>query len=235
MKNNSLPIIIEYAGLTGCGKSTQCSLLINELYSKNIKVWRYNQVNKIVARSGIRFVYKLFVYLNPKRWKYMVSLRRFIRDYNNVSIQAIYCLISMYDISKWIFFWNKSSIVVFDEGFVQTLTSIPHINEIFNIKPIEQITKIITESFDVIVINCEAELKTTIARLRKRGNSDRFNSITNDIELEKALKIKKNNINKVANCFEKKISVNMNCEIDTIYYQYRNTIISSITKLMEKQ
>ena len=220
--------IVEYAGLTGSGKSTQCTLLISELKKLGYKVWTYRDVNRIVARKGFRQLYRAIVTLNPLRWRYLKLLHDFTESYDNVSSQAKYCLISLFDISSLIALLFPNSVIVLDEGFVQTFTSIPHLHNVVVDQSLIGLIRIIDDKFDWCVINCASSIDTTVLRLRKRGTQDRFNLIKNDEDLKDALGIKRSNIEKVVDVLTNVINVSMDNSTDTVLNNYLSLVLDFV-------
>lgn len=216
--------ITEFAGITGCGKSTLAKRMISK-YSNEARVYTYTDVVKLAYGPYKRYYEKL-ARLNPSRWSYYSKLDLFAHEYSNVSETAICVLTCLYDISAHISFFNPNALFILEEGFVQTLTSIPHLEEIIIDSALIDLADTIKEKFDLTVINCRCSTETAITRLRNRNTPDRFNIIKDDAELGAALRIKQQNLDSVIGIFESVVAIDMERGENEIYEELlRNNAI----------
>jgi len=212
--------IIEFCGLTGCGKSTACNEIISE-YKKQYKVFTYRELLLILH---MRKIYLFFVRLNPKRRKYIKALKDYASDYKDVSKNAIDVLIALFDMSCLFGGIFRKGIAILDEGFVQTLTSIAHLQTIDNRDKLQGVVNAIKDKHDIYIINCEVEVDTAVERIRKRNGPDRFNQIKDDSELAEALRIKQSNIDIVRTSFGDNISICMDQDREKIVESIKNRL-----------
>ena len=208
--------IIEFAGLPGCGKSTLCTKLIEQISGK--KIYTYKDIVRFVSTKNRRRIYGTLVALNPLRWKFLRLLKRFVKKYKDVSMQAVFILIALYDITS-LLRMNKQCIVILDEGFVQNLTSVAHLQQISGEKELEELVACIQAKNQMLIVNCFADEDIVIRRLRQRNGRDRFNSIKDEKQLRAALCTKQNNISFVAQLFTDKIDICMNGSTDSALEQ----------------
>jgi len=200
--------IIEFAGLPGCGKSTLCKSFIAEKFPQ--KVYTYKDIIRFVSTKNRRKIYGIYARVNPFRWKLLKLLKAFSEKYDNISPQAVFILIALYDFTSVLQIFKKNSIVVLDEGFVQNITSIAHLQPINEDKELNDLVKYIQAKKNLFLVNCSADTDTVVERIRKRNGKDRFNSITDNKDLKNALSIKQDNITKVAKAFGTSVDVCLN-------------------------
>lgn len=199
--------IIEFAGLPGCGKSTLCKCFIENFSKKN--VYTYGDIIRFVSTKKRRIVYGSFVLFNPFRWNFLKLLKNLTNEYDNVSIQAIFILIALYDITGFLKIFKRNSVVILDEGFIQNITSIAHLNLMDDDKALNDLVSYIKSKRDILSVNCFANEETVISRIRNRNGRDRFNLIKDDEDLKKAFVIKQNNISLVSKHFKKGMNICM--------------------------
>ena len=204
--------IIEFAGLPGCGKSTLCKSFIAEKFPQ--KVYTYKDIIRFVSTKSRRKIYGIYVGINPFRWKFLKLLKAFAKKYDNVSVQAMYVLIALYDFTSLLKTFRKNSVVVLDEGFVQNITSIAHLQTITEDKELSELVGYIGAKKNIFLINCSADMDTVVERIRKRNGKDRFNSIADDKELKTALSIKQDNITTVAKILGTSVDVCLDTTTD---------------------
>ena len=209
--------IIEFAGLPGCGKSTLCGEFI-KTFTKT-RIYTYKDVVRFVSTKRRRIIYGIFVSLNPFRWKYLKLLRRLVKNYDNVSIQAVYILMALYDFTSLVRLFNRKNLFILDEGFIQNITSVAHLQPMSEDKALTNLISYIKSKKDIVVINCHASENVVISRIRNRGRADRFNSIKNDEELIRAFKIKQDNISVVAKYFNKRIDICLDGNVEELLSQ----------------
>ena len=201
--------IIEFFGLPGSGKSTLCKEIIQQM-GEGRRIYTYQDITRAVSTRKRRIPYSILVHMNPFRWKYIYLLRRFCKQYESVSKQAIRVLIALYDISSLIRVFSKTGIVILDEGFVQNLTSIAHLHAVAANDRLKVLVEYIQHHLDIFVVECRVDEEAVISRLRARGRKDRFNTIQQHADLCNALRIKKDNLAIVAKQFGRFECVDLN-------------------------
>lgn len=199
--------IIEFAGLPGCGKSTLCESFIKQISGK--KIYTYRDIIKFVSTKKRQKIYGALVCLNPFLWKYRRLLKIFVKKYNNVSMQAVLILVALFDFTSIISLFKKDSIVILDEGFIQNITSVAHLQELIDDESLNNLLCYIMSKKNIVVVNCFADINTVIGRLRKRNRGDRFNSIKDEEKLKNALVKKQNNITLISKHFDKSVDVSI--------------------------
>ena len=174
------------------------------------RIYTYKDIIRFVSTKNRRIIYGIFVALNPFRWKYLKLLKSFIKKYDNVSTQAIYVLLALYDFTSILQVFKRKSIVVLDEGFVQNITSIAHLQPIVENEDLTNFIEYVKIKKDIVVINCYVNQNTVIDRIRMRNGRDRFNSIEDDEQLKQAFSIKQANITSVNKYFNSGIDICVN-------------------------
>lgn len=213
--------IIEFAGLSGCGKSTACNEIINQITEKK-KIFTYRE---LIMLLHIRKIYIPLLKLNPFRQAYNKKLQEYAAIYEDVSVNAVHVLMTIYDTACILDFFYKDCLAVLEEGFVQTLTSIPHLQAIQNKELLSNVLEEVKKKHEIVVVDCRADTDTVIKRLRERNSGDRFNAIKDDNKLYEALQNKQSNIDIVESYFDYKISVDME--------QSREKIVEDIMHKLE--
>jgi len=190
------PLIIEFVGLPGCGKSTMAKSIIsifqNEKniikrsdFSKTIdKMWKYPILIPFAT---------IYYFIKPKHRRFKKDLFRFAFQFPINKLGLIYTvyLIILYELlNKNI---NEDKIVILDEGIIQFLSSISHNIPINNNTLLHNLVSNLKSVIeDILFIECDLPIETVIERIKKRNRQDRF-SYNNNIE--NLLLTKKNNLN----------------------------------------
>ena len=191
--------IIEFAGVTGCGKSTLC------------REWagRSGAGQRTVAYrdvfTGLR-VKRLLVPLfraDRKFREFEKALGDFAAEYTGVSENALTKLKVLYIAASRL---KKGSRMVLDEGFAQLLTSVAHLQPLRDDEKLDAATQLLRR-FDITVVDCRIDGPEAVRRIRGRNTGDRFNAIKGDGELLEALETKQRNIDTAVRKIEKVITV----------------------------
>ncbi len=222
--------IIEFAGLPGCGKSTLCSGVIEKL-RKNYKVYTYQEIVRMVSTPRRKRLYDILLHMSSSCRRFRRLLKAYAGEYNDVSSQAMYVLMALYGMPKVFQCIAPKSVVVLDEGFVQTLTSIPHLQPIRDNDTLSEITTYLNARHYIQVVCCTGDEMLTIRRLRTRNRGDRFTSIKDDETLCQALHRKQQNIDIVAKHFFILKKITMEDGTDTLNKNI-NDIYRSICEIV---
>ena len=170
-------------------------------------------------------IYTFYLYLNPFRWEFNRLLKSYANEYQDVSKNALHVLMAMYDTINILNLFCKNCIVILDEGFVQTLTSVPHLQPIKDEVSVQKLVDKIFMKHDITVVNCNVDKRLCIERLRTRNSGDRFNAIVDDKKLYEALEIKQKNIDTVVKYCNRVITIDMNGNQETILEQIRKKLL----------
>ncbi|MBR4837226.1 MAG: ATP-binding protein [Bacteroidales bacterium] len=170
--------IIELYGLPGCGKSTLTHSILSILQREypGIVLRRSDisgKINKYWDRPLCLFLCLGLELLKPTNYKTKTFLLKYALSFPFNRYSIIYLLYTVMVID--LYRNNKTQIIVLDEGIIQFLSSIPHDNVIKKVELIERITKSINENpFDVLYVDCQLDLDSTMYRIKQRDKKDRF-------------------------------------------------------------
>lgn len=203
------PIIIEFNGLPGCGKTTTM-LEIRKLL-KHLDVRELNS-NKLIEGAGNR---KKILFTKEVRYDYLLFLRSFllIRPISK----------ERYRMMKMTFrYWcgiknatsrsRKPEICVFDQAVIQGIVSIAYKGNIRNKeKWLTYIKRIMSGLDNVICVNCEIEPSASRTRMEKRKKKvGRLYLINNNKALDKVLSLQAMQFKEIREVIpQKAVTINM--------------------------
>jgi energy-coupling factor transporter ATP-binding protein EcfA2 len=170
--------IIELYGLPGCGKSTLTHSLLSILQKEypDIVLRRSDisgKINKYWDRPFCLFLCLVLELLKPSNYKIKTLLLKYALSFPFNRYSVIYLLYTVMVID--LYRNNKTHIIVLDEGIIQFLSSIPHDNVIKKVELIERISNCINENpIEVLYVECQLDLDSTMYRIKQRGKKDRF-------------------------------------------------------------
>lgn len=211
--------IIEFAGLPGCGKTTLCNQYIDYL-SKFGHVFKYTDIIKILGFGPLKPMIKFFEFVLPTSGSFSGMLSEFSGIYEGNSEYPCLVIKTLYNYCLLIQKLFPNSYIVLEEGFVQTLTSVPHLSDLKDDCIFNSVIEMIQSKLEIFVVDCRCDSQIAAIRLRQRDTMDRFNMIKDDKELLAAYETKQKNLNIVLKKFDKKIEINMNNNMDKVYNDF---------------
>ena len=183
--------VIEFCGTPGCGKTTLCDLLTDELKAKGFTANNYNELKGSVSKAFFRYLFKKGFIGSCMRLMFVMGFPNRDRIVYGIKIAVVRCQIDEWSKS------GKTDYLLFDEGILQYITTLSHGKAIVNLEKLPKVLKPIYECADTSVISCSVDIGTNIERLKKRGNKgDRY--LIGEAEQQKAnLELKDKNIQAV--------------------------------------
>ena len=183
--------VIEFCGTPGCGKTTLCDQLLDELKAKGFTANNYNELKGSVSKAFFHYLFKKGFFGSCMRLMFVMGFPNRDRIVYGIKIAVVRCQLD--DWSKS----GKTDYLLFDEGILQYITTLSHGKPIAKLEKLPKVLKPIYESANTSVISCSVDIDTNIERLKKRGNKgDRY--LTGDIEQQKTnLELKSKNIQAV--------------------------------------
>lgn len=183
-------IIIEFAGLPGCGKSTVSGHLTNKLREQGYHIKTREDIIRGVEKGKK-------ILKNPYFWLNAFRLFLYSRRYKNID-KYDYCIRILHmkhQLEKSIRSPVKE-VIILDEGMIQDLTAIAYDEPVFQNRYTKLALKVLGDIKDyVYCINCRISLASNIERIRKRGRCDRrYGASKCDDELKRVLTVKSKNI-----------------------------------------
>lgn len=198
-------LMIELAGLPGCGKSTLWELLKSEMQKKGRNVYTYRE---LMHREPL-FIHKGFLFKWEKYKPQTVSCMNWIEQYcasvpkDEKRDRFRKMFIEMY-YRVHVAAWNRGEdIILLDEGLVQNFTSLFFMDEIPGDPSTEKVLKnLIHVNGRYLFVKCNISMEENISRLKNRAReNDRYYSLEEDI-LRKALLVKEQNIDYILSFIE---------------------------------
>ena len=183
--------IIEFCGTPGCGKTTLCDQLLDELKAKGFTANNYNELKGSISKGFFRYLFKKGFFGSFMRLMTVMGFPNRDRIIYGMKIAVVRCQIDEWSKN------GKTDYLLFDEGILQYITSLSHGKPIANLEKLPKVLKPIYESADTYIIDSQVDIDTNIERLKKRANQgDRF--LAGDTEEQKAtLELKFKNIQAV--------------------------------------
>ena len=135
--------IIEFAGLTGCGKSTLCSVLVSSL--KGSKIIQYKDV---FTKLKLKKLIVPFYRIRKEYGRFDTALEKFASLYDGVSENALDKLRVLFITALNV---DKNAFMILDEGFVQFITSLAHLHTIDGGEELNALIGVINSSIVVLL------------------------------------------------------------------------------------
>lgn len=201
--------IIEFNGLSGCGKTTLskaveeslsgCKILTRSVFSTHRK--------KILNSSHLQF---LLDFLNLKNLKINILITLFAFSYkvNKARIERILAfVIFTAELNKRIK-ENEGCYLILDQGILNLLASIPHEYYLKENYIFKKLMKDLQKRYsNMLFIDCNLQKRDVRQRIRKRNKKDHnFDSLPDDL-LDTMLDIKKMNLEIIRDYFEERAKV----------------------------
>ena len=186
---NRKPVIIEFYGLPGAGKTTTAFAIQKQLRNMEIRVLSPKRIidhqckyKEIVLSKEIRDVYIIFL-------KALFLVRPITRErirFMNMAFNYWLGIKNFHIAEK-----QKNGICILDQGIVQAFVSMAYLGKITNKEKYCRCIQQVVDMLDnVIFVNCRINPDISIMRMRARKpNGGRLQQIKNDNELRKMLQI----------------------------------------------
>ena len=223
----SKPIIIEFNGLPGSGKTTMARQLRRELESLQCIVsFNYNK------RKFHKFGF--LVILNPKYWSLIKEIFLYSRLFTKRRSVKNILHIAKY-VRKYNDFANcpKNKILIRDQGFVQSLVSLAHQD---NLPQSDRLDNILRKSgidhMPLFIINCDVDETVSENRITSRSKNGCRVVGMSETERLQTLKIQKENFVFLRNKIEKVCPTIAFVNIDTSI-SIRDNVNTIIQCIME--
>ena len=184
----SKPIIIEFNGLPGSGKTTIACQLRHELESLSCKV-SFNYYKRRFHR------FALLVFLNPRYWSLIKEIFLYSRLFTKKRFLTNILYVASY-VRKYNDFADnsKNGILIIDQGFVQSLISLAHQD---NLPQSDRLDNIIRKSgidkMPLFIINCDVEEMVSDDRITSRPKNGCRVEKMSETERLLTLKVQKEN------------------------------------------
>jgi len=223
--NSGEPIIIEFNGLPGCGKSTISKQLKKELEDLGHDV--YLTYKRKYTPHNI-----YWILLNPKYWKIVFFTirysRLFIKRRPLIRLVQIAGFIRKYNhfISD-----NQKGIMIIDQGIIQSIISLAHEDKLIESTRLTRLIKVSgINTMPLHLINCHINPDVAESRMVNRPyNGARIGRLSKE-ERSKAIEIQKQNLSFIRNQIRtsfpnvSQIDINTECSVETNVNEITNQI-----------
>lgn len=187
-QNTVRPIIVEFNGLPGSGKSTTAEFLKDSLEKKGVKV-----LTRYVKRTIDNRAYTLLV--RPKYWKGALLLIKYCKHLP--LRERVFYTFSILGFSRMYADFvedNQSGVLLIDQGIVQSFISISFNGYLHKIEDIKKILQAICfEKLPIIVVNCDISIQESSRRIVSRPPKHCRVEILHEDERQEILWTQKNN------------------------------------------
>ena len=229
-KNSRKPIVIEFNGLPGSGKTTTLSMLrwllkdyeVIELSSDSIRGSRWSYKDILCSKESRKIFFtflKAFFVISPVTWeRYKYTKRTFGYWYG----------IKKGSVTNH----GKPRICILDEGIIQGFVSMAYKGTIRDKAVFLDCIRNIMESLDnVICVNCITDVNVSKERMRARKNKwSRLDAIQDDEELLKALSVQKKQFEAIR---KKAISLSISIDMNDSAEQNAKKIIKNSLEMVD--
>ncbi len=183
--NNEKFRIIEFNGTPGCGKTTVVRSLAERLTCKT----KYNYYRNRIDRNA----YSLL--LNPNYYPLLKQVFKYANLYSHKK-ELLRCLLPAVFIRKYHNFLldDSTSLLLFDQGFVQSIISLAHTDNLIVSPLLESIFDTSgLNNLPIFIVNCNCDIDVSMARIKGRpDNGARVHDMT-DEKLYNTLNIQMDN------------------------------------------
>lgn len=207
---------IEMMGCPGCGKSTLFRKTKELLQQENLIVLGLRDVFFYHRRDGKkgRLIARIFMdFLNYP--VYLSALLFTLKHGKRLSSwKYLGSFLFLYYELNYVMKHETVDVLLFDEGIIQYLSSIPHDRLLSkNISDEKILKRYIEDRINPRIIDCRLTMEENIRRIRDRKADTRFSRIKNDEILISIMNVKRCNLDRLSGGFFKELILNMNDDI----------------------
>lgn len=208
-EENTRPIIIEFNGLPGSGKSTIARSLKKELLKKNYKCFSSFSRSRFMSNAYL-------VILDFHYWRLIYHILISIRNIPSKS-KLKWTLISVYFLKMYRDFQRVNGVgcLIMDQGFIQSLISLAHNCDFSEFERLDDVLiKSRLNDLNIVFINCLNSVEVSSVRIAGREpNGSRVHSLDKK-ELNHLLRKQADNLiflrNRIIKVFPKLTTININ-------------------------
>ena len=184
------PLVIEFNGIPGSGKSTISDALEEKLKKQGLTVVSYREHFKKYSHNR---KYQLYCAVKhaPQVLRYYFLLRIYISKIKMDKMMYKYFIASVLDFGVKLEFLDKTTadVIILDQGIIQELLSIYHIKEIVTNNSIIKIFNYLSEVFkNLVLVNVEIPIEIACQRVNSRLNGksrvDNITDFTQQIQIQ---------------------------------------------------
>lgn len=191
-------MIIEFNGLPGTGKTTVAKNLILFLEEKGIPCYYNKFFKEIKIKRYLSYLFDGTIEL------YFLGRKFADKSSNNISgekREIVKVFIGYYRLYRFFLKNKKNHVLIIDQGIIQALISILHIDLMVSTKELEKIFAFLKrKGVTFLNVSCNTNVKLSVERIKNRntfgGRLDRLDLV----DLQHALENQAQNFESIRNC-----------------------------------
>lgn len=185
----TMPLIIEFNGLPGSGKTT-----IAEALKKQLEGMGYGVSTSYFKRKYHR--YGKLVILNPVYWNLIKTFIKYSSFFEEKkSLSMIFRVVNFIRSYNNFIISKRNEILMVDQGFIQGLISLAHQDLLPQISYLDEVLKKSKiDSFNLVCVNCNVKESVSNERISHRPMNGCRVETMGEIERMNTLKVQKDNL-----------------------------------------
>lgn len=216
------PIVIEFNGLPGCGKSTTARALkdrLNKLHHTSVTSYYKTSLYK-------KKIVQLFWHKNIVLIFRLLRLALLQKDVY-AALPGLLA-ICRYNQMYHMYAKNRNDVLLIDQGIAQGFLSMSHTNHFARPDLIEKIASTLNlQDIKFVMVNCDISVEESLCRIQKRHtNGGRLDNMDN-IDLTNALKVQDMNLRTIRSCLTRKMP------LDSITISTHDSVEDNVDKIIK--
>jgi predicted kinase len=235
MGSDKKSFVIEFNGLSGCGKTTSALLLAEKLRADGYEVQNIGSFLGEQKKERVRKIYNTIRWGTPESYLRLMQFVLSVKPFKKVRFKyARYFAIYFAGYSKFMNERKEGAFMVIDQGIVQSLISVAHLDSFGDPSEMRRLLEYTAKKIDnYICINCLANEMTAAERIISRKlNISRFDRMPEE-EILRNSKLRMENFEAVRKCLSeittiKCIEIDMRNSAEDICVMLYDGIMKSI-------
>ncbi|WP_188633947.1 AAA family ATPase [Lentibacillus kapialis] len=174
------PLIVEFNGLSGCGKTTNAKALTSKLQEAGFSVATASSLIDFYHGKRLPKLRLLLpnMQLNLSLFQYMMSLKPF-SFYRLRCLSAVWTFTYIYKKSAQ----HQNQILIIDQGIIQALSAAVYLNTFQEDRQIRRVlTQLNRQNFNLLVVNCLSNGSQAADRIQIRNEQkNRFDRMARPV------------------------------------------------------
>lgn len=197
------PLIIEFNGLPGSGKTTLSSHIADYLNKNNIRCLLYQDYLKLNSRKSkvLKVSNFLFELMKPSNWPFIYYSTSFLKSaglWSRDRISRLRSMFYMYMNIKKLIKKESIDVIIIDQGVIQTIISILFLKNLSCEEQVNKILECLSETITKFcIINVHVDVDLVSQRIVKRQKMSSRIDRMNEEEARDYLLANSRNFNKI--------------------------------------